>query len=227
MTTVQIHMSCRIGKRRRREGEYVGPSLLPDGPGGKAPCPRPGRRELQSETRRIWHSLEGAQVSRAGPGERRPSPAVARRERTRITASIGRPPDTNPILVVAGLRVRGNGPVRGVSIPSRPPSDTTTLFRKSLCSRPLPTSLSAAAFELVEACDRASDAGPETPWYRPLEGRALTLRGLPTTALGRRITSTALRIVPGRSFEMEEIPNLAIDNLRALSVWGIYAPVLP
>lgn len=47
-------------------------------------------------------------------------------------------------------------------------------------------SLRAAGFELVEARDRAPDADPKTPWYRPLEGSSLKLRSLPRTALGRK-----------------------------------------
>ena len=55
--------------------------------------------------------------------------------------------------------------------------------------------LQAAGFELVEAHDRASDADPETPWYGPLEGNGLTLRSLPRSALGRKITSAVLRVL--------------------------------
>ena len=92
-------------------------------------------------------------------------------------------------------------------------------------------SLRAAGFELVEAHDRASDADPGTPWYRPLEGSALTLRGLPRTALGRRITTAALRVlqgvraVPAGSLEIQKILNIAADSLVAAGRLGIFTPM--
>ena len=91
--------------------------------------------------------------------------------------------------------------------------------------------LRAAGFELVEARDRAPDADPETPWYRPLEGRSLKLRSLPRTALGRKITSAALRVlesvraVPRGSSEVQRILNIAADNFVAAGRLGIFTPM--
>ena len=92
-------------------------------------------------------------------------------------------------------------------------------------------SLGAAGFEVVEARDRALDADPETPWHRPLEGSALTLTSLPRTAIGRRITSAALRVleglrvVPKGSFAIQEVLNVAADSLVAAGRLGIFTPM--
>jgi len=91
--------------------------------------------------------------------------------------------------------------------------------------------LRAAGFELIEAHDRAADADPRTPWYRPLEGSGLTLRGLPRTSLGRKITTTALRVlqavrtVPNGSLETQEILNVAADSLAMAGQLGIFTPM--
>lgn len=91
--------------------------------------------------------------------------------------------------------------------------------------------LSAAGFERVEALDRARDADPRTPWFRPLEGYGLTLRSLPRTALGRGITSAALRVleglrvVPRGSRAIHEVLNVAADSLVAGGRLGIFTPM--
>ena len=91
--------------------------------------------------------------------------------------------------------------------------------------------LRAAGFELIEARDRAGDADPGKPWYRPLEGSGLTLRGLPRTRPGRIITSAALfvlegvRAVPGGSFAIRKILNVAADSLVAAGRLGIFTPM--
>ena len=96
-------------------------------------------------------------------------------------------------------------------------------------------SLRAAGFELVEARDRALDADPQTPWYRPLEGTlegsSLKLRNFPRTALGRKITSAALRIlegiraVPRGSSEVQKVLNIAADSFVAAGRLGILTPM--
>ena len=91
--------------------------------------------------------------------------------------------------------------------------------------------LKAAGFRRVEAHDRAADAAPERPWYRPLEDAGLTLRGLARTRLGRRITSAALRVlegagaVPRGSREVQEVLNVAADSLAAAGRLGIFTPM--
>ena len=91
--------------------------------------------------------------------------------------------------------------------------------------------LQAAGFKLIEARDRAMDDDVAQPWYRPLEGGALTLRSLPRTPLGRKISSAALRIlervraVPDGSFEIQELLNVAVDSLVAVGRLGIFTPM--
>ena len=91
--------------------------------------------------------------------------------------------------------------------------------------------LRAAGFEGIETHDRALDADPGTPWYRPLEGSALTPRGLPRTALGRRVTWAVLRVLeaargaPRGSTAIQEVLNLAADNLVAAGRLGIFTPM--
>ena len=91
--------------------------------------------------------------------------------------------------------------------------------------------LRAVGFELIEARDRAPDADPQTPWYRPLEGSALKLKSLPRTALGRKITTAALRVlesvraVPKGSFAIQEVLNVAADSLVAGGRLGIFTPM--
>ena len=79
--------------------------------------------------------------------------------------------------------------------------------------------------------DRALDADPTTPWYRPLEGSSLDLKSLPRTALGRRIASVVLyvlegvRAVPRESSEVRKILNIAADSLVASGRLGIFTPM--
>ena len=88
-------------------------------------------------------------------------------------------------------------------------------------------SLRAAGFEGIETHDRTLDADPATPWYRPLAGRALTLRG----SLGRRLTSTALRVlesvgaVPRGSCAVCQFLNVAADSLATAGLLGIFTPM--
>ena len=91
--------------------------------------------------------------------------------------------------------------------------------------------LRTAGFELLGAHDRASHADPQTPWYQRLEGSALTLRRLPRTALGRKLTSMALRVlegvraVPEGSWETQNILNIAADSLVGAGRLGIFTPM--
>lgn len=91
--------------------------------------------------------------------------------------------------------------------------------------------LRAAGFEHIEARDRAPDADPRTPWYRALEGNGLTLRGLPRTRLGRKITTAALRVlegvraVPTGSLAVQEVLNIAADSLVEAGRLGIFTPM--
>lgn len=91
--------------------------------------------------------------------------------------------------------------------------------------------LREAGFERIETHDRAADADPRTPWYRPLQSSGQFLGGLPRTALGRRITSAALsvlecvRAVPKGSRATAEVLNTAADSLVAAGRLGIFTPM--
>ena len=57
--------------------------------------------------------------------------------------------------------------------------------------------LAQAGFNLAEACEKTSDGDPETPWYRPLQGRDLSLVSLPRTPIVRVVTKGVTRILEG------------------------------
>ncbi len=54
--------------------------------------------------------------------------------------------------------------------------------------------LCEAGFEVLDARDLASASNSDIPWYRPLQGRDMTLRSIPRTPAGRAITNLVLRI---------------------------------
>ena len=91
--------------------------------------------------------------------------------------------------------------------------------------------LRAAGFEGIETRDRARDADPGTPWYRPLEGSARSLKSLPRTPFGRKVTSAVLRVlegvraVPKGSLAISEVLNVAADSLVAAGRLGIFTPM--
>lgn len=93
------------------------------------------------------------------------------------------------------------------------------------------TSLQSVGFELIATNDRALEADPNTPWYRPLEGSVTTLRGFPRSTFGRKLTSMilrvveSLRLVPQGAFETQEILNIAADSLVAGGRRGIFTPM--
>ena len=92
-------------------------------------------------------------------------------------------------------------------------------------------SLRSVGFEVLETRDRALDADPKTPWFRPLEGNVRTLRGFPRSTVGRKVTSLtlrflqSLRVVPEGAFETQEILNIAADSLVAAGRLGIFTPM--
>ena len=114
------------------------------------------------------------------------------------------------------------------------------LIRSIECSNAMPRmgpfsevrrGLESAGFVDVRSSDRAEDADAETPWYRPLESLELSLKSLPRTPLGRRITSSALsileslRLVPRGSREVQEVLNVAADSIVAGGRLGIFTPM--
>lgn len=88
-----------------------------------------------------------------------------------------------------------------------------------------------AGFEVIESFDAADGSDPETPWYRALEGRDLSLTSLPRTAMGRFFTTWTLRlleplrIVPKGATDVQELLNVAADSLVAGGRLGIFTPM--
>ena len=91
--------------------------------------------------------------------------------------------------------------------------------------------LENVGFEVIESFDAADDSDPETPWYRSLEGRDLSLKSLPRTTIGRFVTTWALRIleplrvVPKGTTEVQDFLNLAADSLVAGGRLRIFTPM--
>ena len=92
--------------------------------------------------------------------------------------------------------------------------------------------LEAVGFEVIEARDVALEADPQTPWYRPLEGRdlSLSLKSLPRTSIGRKITGfsvallESLRIIPKGISEISQFLNLSADYFVEAGRLGIMTP---
>ena len=88
-----------------------------------------------------------------------------------------------------------------------------------------------AGFEVIESFDAADRSDPETPWYRALEGRDVSLTSLPRTAIGRFVTTWTLRlleplrIVPKGTTDVQKLLNLAADSLVAGGRLGIFTPM--
>ncbi len=93
------------------------------------------------------------------------------------------------------------------------------------------TALRMAGFELLEAYDRASESDPETPWYRALQGRDLTLSSIPRTPVGRALTNLVLRVgerlrlVPEGSRAVSTLLNAGADALVEGGESGIFTPM--
>lgn len=93
----------------------------------------------------------------------------------------------------------------------------------------LTRAIRSAGFELVERRDLAGEG--EIPWYRPLQGRGLTLQGLTRSRPGRWITHRAvliaegLRLAPRGTTEASAMLNRAADALVAGGELEIFTPL--
>ena len=93
------------------------------------------------------------------------------------------------------------------------------------------TALRAAGFELVDSHDRASASDPTTPWYRALQGRDFSLRGIPRTPVGRALTNLVLRVgerlrvFPDGAAAVSSLLNRTADALAAGGKAGIFTPM--
>lgn len=93
------------------------------------------------------------------------------------------------------------------------------------------TALTAAGFELLDAHDRAPEADLETPWYSPLQGRALSFASIPRTPAGRALTNLVLRVgewvrlVPQGASTVSTMLNRGADAFVAGGKSGIFTPM--
>ena len=93
------------------------------------------------------------------------------------------------------------------------------------------TALRMAGFELLEAQDRAPESDPETPWYRALQGRDLTLSSIPRTPIGRALTNLTLRVlerlrvVPEGARTVSTLLNAGADTLVEGGESGVFTPM--
>ncbi|MEM1029104.1 MAG: methyltransferase domain-containing protein [Myxococcota bacterium] len=91
--------------------------------------------------------------------------------------------------------------------------------------------LEMAGFEVLEARDMAPEAHPDRPWYLPLSGRDRSLRGLPRTPVGRKLTNAAtrvmerLKIAPEGTARVSDFLNVAADALVAGGETGVFTPM--
>ena len=91
--------------------------------------------------------------------------------------------------------------------------------------------LRMAGFELLEAHDLAPESHPETPWYRTLQGRYLSLTSIPRAPIGRALTNVALRIgerlrvVPEGTATVSTLLNRGADALVEGGKSGVFTPM--
>lgn len=90
--------------------------------------------------------------------------------------------------------------------------------------------VSAAGFEVLSSRDQALDSDPDSPWYRSLQGRDISLASLARIPAGRRLTARAaavlerLRVAPAGTAEAARILNAAADALVEAGEKGIFTP---
>lgn len=79
--------------------------------------------------------------------------------------------------------------------------------------------------------DLAPDSDPETPWYRALQGRDLSLASVPRTPAGRALTNVtlrvaeSLRVVPEGTTQVSTLLNVAADALVDGGKSGVFTPM--
>ena len=88
----------------------------------------------------------------------------------------------------------------------------------------------AAGFEILSTKDYSLECDPDTPWYRSLQGRDVSLASLARVPAGRWFTARAtsllelLRIAPAGAGEAARILNVAADSLVEAGLAGIFTP---
>ena len=98
-------------------------------------------------------------------------------------------------------------------------------------ARDLLKALEGVGLEILESEDRAFDSDPETPWYRALEGRDLSLASAARTPLGRSVTKAVtglaewLRLAPTGTGAAAGLLNIGADSLVEGGQAGIFSPM--
>ena len=89
----------------------------------------------------------------------------------------------------------------------------------------------AAGFEVLSSRDQARESDPDSPWYRSLQGRDVSLASLARIPAGRWFTAKAtsllerLRVAPAGTGEASRILNGAADALVQAGEAGIFTPM--
>ena len=97
--------------------------------------------------------------------------------------------------------------------------------------REVVAAIEAAGFEVVAARDATEECDPETPWYRALQGRDISLGSVPRTPFGRAATTAlarpleAMRILPRGTVAVSALLNRAADDLVAAGIFGTFTPL--
>ena len=90
--------------------------------------------------------------------------------------------------------------------------------------------VAAAGFEVLSSRDQALESDSDSPWYRSLQGRDVSLASLARIPAGRWFTATAtgilerLGVVPSGAGDAARILNAAADALVEAGESGIFTP---
>lgn len=90
--------------------------------------------------------------------------------------------------------------------------------------------LAQSGFEHIEARDSADDCDPDTPWYRALQGRDLSVTSLPRIPLGRVLIHSVtgilerIQLAPAGTSEISALLNQSADDLVEAGIAGIFTP---
>ena len=91
--------------------------------------------------------------------------------------------------------------------------------------------LQTVGFQVVETRDLALQTGPSIPWYQPLAGSGLSFASFRSTAVGRWITTSTLRVLeathlaPQGSVRVAETLNLCARAMVEAGRLGIFTPM--
>jgi len=90
--------------------------------------------------------------------------------------------------------------------------------------------VAAAGFDVLSSRDQALESDPDSPWYRSLQGREVSLGSLARIPAGRWFTANVigllerLGLAPSGAGEAARILNTAADALVEAGEAGIFTP---